>query len=165
MGLTLLFDHFFSLSPALSGFVLTALCYAIGWRELGHPFILASAVSGGGFSLFYAVLERFPRLFPRIGEHPALAAVTGAVFVGVGVGLCVRAGGAPTGDDALAMALSAKLKKKIESIYLASDLAVLFLSLTYIPLRRIVYSLITVVLSGQIIGLFQRLPAPKNKKR
>ena len=33
----------------------------------------------------------------------------------------------------------------------------LVLSLTYIPVTRIAYSLLTVILSGQIIGLMQRV--------
>ena len=48
----------------------------------------------------------------------------------------------------------------IERIYLISDLTVLVLSLSYIPVRRIAWSLLTVVLSGQIIGLIQKI----NKK-
>ena len=42
-------------------------------------------------------------------------------------------------------------------IYLVSDLLVLLISLTYIPFRRIAYSLLTVILSGQIVGWIQRL--------
>ena len=38
-------------------------------------------------------------------------------------------------------------------MYLVEDLIVLTLSLSYIPLRRIAYSLLTVILSGQLIGL------------
>ena len=75
----------------------------------------------------------------------------------VGAGLCVRAGGATTGDDALAMSLSHLTKIPIQWIYLTSDLIVLGLSLTYIPVRRIGYSLLTVILSGQLIGLMQRI--------
>ena len=54
------------------------------------------------------------------------------------------------------MSLSRVTKIKIQWIYLASDLIVLLLSLSYIPLRRIAYSLLTVILSGQIIGLLQK---------
>ena len=78
------------------------------------------------------------------------------MFVGVGVGLCVRAGGAPGGDDALSMSLEHVTHLPIQWIYLISDLIVLRLSLTYIPLRRILYSLLTVILSGQLIGIVQR---------
>ena len=49
---------------------------------------------------------------------------------------------------------------KIQWIYLASDMTVLLLSLSYIPLRRILYSLLTVILSGQIIGLTATVKRP-----
>ena len=49
----------------------------------------------------------------------------------------------------------------IERIYLISDLTVLLLSLSYIPVQRIAYSLLTVVLSGQIIGWIQKIHIPK----
>lgn len=156
LGMTLLLHHWFNISPAISGFVLNAICYVIGWRLLGKGFILYSAVAGGGFSLFYAICELFPPLFPAVADMPLVAALVGAVFVGVGVGLCVRAGGAPSGDDALAMSLTKLTKWDIRIIYLLSDLLVLALSLTYLDLRRLTMSLLTVVLSGQIIGLFQR---------
>ena len=64
----------------------------------------------------------------------------------------MRFGGAPCGDDALAMSISRTVKINIKWVYLATDLTVLALSLTYIPVSDIVYSLLTVVLSGQIIG-------------
>ena len=86
-----------------------------------------------------------------------LASVAGALFIGVGAGLCVRAGGATSGDDALAMSLASLTKIPIQWLYLISDLTVLALSLSYIPVRRIGYSLLTVVLSGQIIGWIQRI--------
>jgi uncharacterized membrane-anchored protein YitT (DUF2179 family) len=126
---------------------------------LGKEFLAYSAVAAGGFSVFYRIFECFPPLYPQIAEYPLLAAILGALFVGVGVGLCVRMGGAPTGDDALAMSLSSALKCKIQWVYLASDLSVLLLSATYIPWQRLGYSLLTVLLSGQIIGWMQ-----KNKK-
>lgn len=153
LGLTLLLDHWLDLSPAFSSLVLNVLCYILGWRTLGRRFIVLSAVAGGAFSLWYGLLELFPPLYPAIGEYPLAAAVLGAAFVGLGVGLCVRAGGAPGGDDALAMSLGKLLKLPIQWIYLASDLTVLLLSLSYIPLGRIAYSLLTVLLSGQLIGL------------
>ena len=163
LGMTLLLQRWFEISPALSGLILNLICYGLGWRTFGKTFLLYSAAAGGGFSLFYAIFEQFPPLFPRIAEHPLLAAIAGAIFVGVGVGLCVLAGGAPSGDDSLAMSLSHHMKLGISWMYLISDLSVLALSLTYIPLSRIVYSLLTVVLSGQIIGQMQKIPLFEKK--
>jgi uncharacterized membrane-anchored protein YitT (DUF2179 family) len=156
LGLTLLLWQWFDISPALTGLIANGLCYLLGWRVLGKSFILYSAVSTATFSLTYRILECFPPLWPQLYEMPLLSALLGAVFVGVGTGICVRMGGAPAGDDALAMSLSSLLRVRIQWVYLISDAVILALSLTYIPLRRIAFSLLTVVLSGQIIGLLQR---------
>lgn len=156
LGLSLLLRHWLGISPAVSGFVLTAICYLVGIRVLGRKFIVYSAVAASAYSVFYAVFELFPPIYPGIAQYPLAAALVGAIFVGVGVGLCVRAGGAPTGDDALAMSLSRKLRCRISWVYLASDLIVLALSLTYLPASRLLYSLLTVVLSGQIIGFIEK---------
>lgn len=152
LGLTLLLYHWFSLSPALSGLVLNAACYLLGLRTLGRGFLLYSAIAGGGFSLFYALFEQFPPLWPALSSHPFAAALVGAAFVGTGVGLCVGAGGAPGGDDALAMSISHKTGWRLQWIYLASDLLVLGLSTTYLDTERLGMSLLTVVLSGQLVG-------------
>lgn len=161
LGLTLLLDNLFGLSPAWTSLVLNGLCYLFGWRTLGKKFIVNSAIAAVGYSVFYAILECFPPVYPEIAEMPLLASILGAVFVGVGVGLCVREESAPSGDDSLALSLSKLTGVGIQWVYLISDISVLTLSLTYIPLTRILYSLLTVVLSGQIIGWVQKIPVKK----
>lgn len=157
LGATLLIDHWLGVSPAVSGFLLNTACYVLGWQTLGKEFIGYSLAAATGFSLTYGICELFPPIWPEIAGYPLLAAIVGALFIGIGAGLCVRVGGATCGDDALAMSLSHILKMPIERIYLVSDLTVLGLSLSYIPFRKIVYSLFTVILSGQIIGWIQKI--------
>ena len=164
LGLTLLLEHWFGISPSISGLVLNGACYALGLPLLGREFISDSFIAGGGFSLFYAIFERFPPLWPQIAQMPLAASVAGAAFVGVGVGLCIRANAAPTGDDSLALSLSHHFKIGIQWVYLLGDIIVLALSLTYIPFSKIIYSLLTVVLSGQLIGLIQKAGKPKKPK-
>ena len=45
LGLTLLLEHLFAISPALSALILNVLCYALGWRTLGRGFLLNSAIA------------------------------------------------------------------------------------------------------------------------
>lgn len=156
LGAVLLFQHWFGLSPAVSNLILNSLCYLFGWKTFGKTFVAYSAIASLGYSAVYFLCEQFPPLYPQIASMPLTASLVGSVFVGVGSGVCVRVGGATSGDDALAMSLSKVTRIPIQWIYLASDLAVLALSLSYIPLRRIAYSLLTVILSGQIIGLLQK---------
>ena len=155
LGMTLLLNHWLHISPAVSGFVMNAACYLLGWKLLGKEFIAYSALATVGFSGMYKICEQFPHLWPGLADMPLVAALVGALFVGVGAGLCVRVGGAPSGDDALAMSISHAAGWKIQWVYLLSDLIVLVMSLSYIPVRRIGYSLFTVLLSGQLIGFVQ----------
>lgn len=155
LGATLLLEHWTGISPALTGGIMNVLCYVLGWKLLGKEFIAYSALATAGFSGTYKICEQFPHLWPGLADMPLVAALVGALFVGVGAGLCVRIGGAPSGDDALAMSISHATGWKIQWVYLMSDLIVLVMSLSYIPVRRIGYSLFTVLLSGQLIGFVQ----------
>ena len=150
LGATLLLEHWLHISPALSALVLNALCYLVGFRTLGRGFLGWSLLCGAAYSVFYALLEPFAPLWPGIVASPFWSAVVGA-------GLCVRMGGAPGGDDALAMTLSRLTKLDIQWIYLFTDALVLGLSVSYIPLTKLGWSLLTVVLSGQIIGWVQKV--------
>ena len=161
LGLTLLLQHWFSISPAVTNFVANVICYLLGWKLLGRKFIIYSAVATVSFSVSYWIIEQFPPLWPQLADMPLLAALVGAVFVGIGCGFCVKVGGAVSGDDALAMCISHTLRINIQWAYLITDLTVLGLSLTYIPVTKIAYSLLTVLLSGQIIGWIQKLPFAK----
>ena len=154
-GIELLLYNWFGISPAITAPILDGTCYLMGVVFLGKEFIIKSLVGTLGYSAFYAVLEQFPPLLPDLDSVPIIAAIVGAIFVGIGAGIVVRQGGACAGDDALALVISKKLHIKISKAYLFTDISVLLLSLTYIPFRQIAYSIVTVLLSGWIIEKIQ----------
>lgn len=156
IGATLLLEYWLGISPAISSFVINGSCFLLGWKILGREFIVSSLIAVCGYSVGYGICEQFPPLWPALAEFPLAAALLGAALLGLGAGLTVRAGAATTGDDALAMSLHHITGIPIQKLYLISDLTVLLLSLSYIPMRKIAYSLLTVVLSGQIIGRMQK---------
>lgn len=163
LGLVLLLQHWLHISPAISTAVINVICYWIGWKMLGKVFIIRSAVATVGFSLIYWIIQQFPPLWPNLADYPLVAALVGALFVGVGCGLCVRSGGAACGDDGLAMSISDHFHIKIEYVYFIFDFVILTASLSYIPLGRILYSLITVMISSKLVGLVQRFQFPKKE--
>ncbi len=164
LGMTLLIQHWTGISPAISEAVLDVICYGLGLKYLGKGFLGSALLATGAYSAFYAMNERIGCVLPDLTAQPLLAAVAGAVFVGVGVGIVVRAGGAACGDDALALVLSKLLHTGVPRIYLFSDLTVLTLSLSYIPFINIAYSLVTVMLSSFIIGRILAI-GEKNPKK
>ena len=151
MGMMLLIDHWMHLSPAYITPVLDVSCYLLAFKILGGNFIKMSLISTSCISLFYKLWEQFPPMLPDLSGHPMIAAVLGGLFVGVGVGLIVRQGGSSGGDDALALVISHLTHWRLSRSYLFTDLTVLALSLSYIPVRRIVFSLVTVTISSYLI--------------
>ena len=157
IGLMLLIEHWFSISPAYITPVLDFLCYLLAFRFLGGGFIRDSIIATLAVSGWYKVWEQFSPMLPDLSAHPLAAALAGALFVGVGVGLIIRQGGSGSGDDALALTISHVTGWRLSGAYLFTDLTVLALSLSYIPFQRILFSLITVTVSSFLIDRVQGL--------
>ncbi|MEG1942764.1 MAG: YitT family protein [Angelakisella sp.] len=152
LGATLLLDHWFGISPGITGPVMDCICYFFGYKLLGKAFLKYALTATCGFAAFYNIFEFIGPVLPNMGGTPVLAAIVGGIFVGVGVGLVVRAGGASGGDDALGLMIAHYFKCNISKAYFLTDFVVLILSLSYVPVPKILCSLITVTLSSFIIG-------------
>ena len=94
LGMTLLLDHWFHISPSVSGFIMNLACYAMGWKLLGRQFIAYSILSSASFSLSYRICEQCGRSLPicRL-PHPCSARSSSASVPGSACGSAVpRAG-------------------------------------------------------------------------
>ena len=58
LGLTLLLEYWFHISPAISSFILNTACFAFGLHTLGKSFILSSFIAALGYSAGYGLWER-----------------------------------------------------------------------------------------------------------
>lgn len=152
LGLTLLLQNWFGISPSISSLLLDFVFFLMGLFVLGGGFLVDSVIASVSFSLWYALFEHVGPLLPNLSGKPLLAAIVGGIFVGVGTGLVVQFGGAPGGDDALALVLNKKFHIQVSSVYYVFDTIVMVLSLSYIPVLKIVYSLLTVYISSTIIN-------------
>lgn len=155
IGLMLLIEHWIGISPAIITPVLDIICYALAFKSLGSRFIKISIISTFSVSMFYKFWELFPPMLPDLSGQPLLAAIMGGLFVGVGVGIIVRNGGSSGGDDALALSISKITKCQLSRAYIFTDFIVLAMSLSYISFRRIMFSIVTVLISGITIEKVQ----------
>lgn len=153
IGALLLANHWLGIPSSIVSPILDILCYAVALRLLGAGFLGWSVVSSAFIAGFYAIWERLPHMLPDLTALPLVAAIAGGLFVGVGAGLVVRAGASAGGDDALALSIQKLSGWRLSRCYLVTDLTVLFLSLSYIPVTKIVFSLITVCISSPLIDL------------
>ena len=151
LGLILLLNFWLGVSSSLLSPVLDFLSYLMGFKYLGKEFLKTSIFATLCMAGFFRLWELFPPLLPSLADMPLAASILGGCLIGIGCGLVVRQGAGCAGDDALALVISKITGWRISRAYLFTDLTVLILSLSYIPVKRIIYSLITVTISSYLI--------------
>ena len=137
IGLVLLINHWLGVPASVASPLLDVISYALAFKFLGWDFLLSAGIASISLAGFYRLWECFPPMLPDLTPWPLAAALLGGVFVGVGVGL--------------ALVIHKLTGWRLSRAYLFTDLTVLFASLSYIPFRRIAYSLVTVTVSSLLI--------------
>lgn len=152
LGLMLFFKKMLGIDPSISSIVLDILCYILGYKILGHEFIKKSMVATVLFAGFLNLFKFTGTILPPLYDSPFIAAVVGGILIGLGCGLVVTEGGATGGDDALALAISDKFNLSLAMVYIICDVVVLLMSISYIPVTQLVFSLLTTTISSVIVG-------------
>ena len=71
LGLMLLINEWFGISPAYVTPVIDLICYGMAFKLLGASFIKWSVVSTASISMFYKVWESFPYMLPDLSGSPS----------------------------------------------------------------------------------------------
>ena len=153
LGLLLLLKNIFDISPSITSLVIDLSLFTFGSKFFGKKFLAYSLLSTITFSITYKIWEHIGFVMPSFYNNMIIGSLLAGIAVGVGVGLVVRGGGAAGGDDVIALLVSKFSKLKINHVYLITDITVLLLSLTYLDLKQILFSIIAVTISGKIISL------------
>ncbi|CEK38345.1 YitT family protein [Paraclostridium sordellii] len=150
LGFLLLLKNIFDIKLSLANLIIDIALLLIGYKFFGKKFIKYSILATISFSLSYSFFESIGPIIPKF-DNLVLGSIVAGLFVGLGSGLVVRAGGAAGGDDALALVISKTTSLKIGKIYMITDFFVLGLSLVYLSLSQIALSLIAVSVSGKVV--------------
>ena len=156
LGLLLLMQHVFNISPSITSVVIDFILFTIGSKFFGKKFLLYSILSTTTFSTTYKIWESIGFLVPSFTHNMLIASILAGIGVGVGVGLVVRGGGASGGDDVIALLGNKFLKLKVNHVYLITDAIVLLMSLVYLDIKQVFFSIIAVTTSGKIISLIYK---------
>ncbi|UHA73993.1 YitT family protein [Paenibacillus sp. 481] len=151
VGLALLGKYVFDWSPALTVLLLDIPIFIAAWFLKGRTFIMNTAIAAGVFSLSYDLFERFSPLVMNFGENMVLAAVTSGLLTGLAAGIVLRSGGATGGDDIMALFLSRVTRLSVGTVFIIFDIAVLLISMFYLPLADTLYTILAVSIAGKVI--------------
>lgn len=150
LGFLLLLKNLFDIKLSLANLIIDCLLLLLGYKFFGKKFIKYSLIATISFSLAFSFFESIGPVIPKF-DNLILGSIFAGLFVGIGSGLVVRAGGAAGGDDALALVISKTTSLKIGKVYMITDLCVLGLSIVYLSISQIALSLIAVSISGRVV--------------
>ncbi|HWO95794.1 MAG TPA: YitT family protein [Bacillus sp. (in: firmicutes)] len=146
IGIALLVKQLFNISPSITTLLLDIPLILLGSQLLGKRLAIKTIIGATSFSCFYALMERYSPLEINLSQHLFIAAVTGGILVGFGLGLILRHGGATGGDDILSLIVSKLSRLSVGKVYFLFDGIVLAVSLIYLNWHEVAYTILSVAI-------------------
>lgn len=153
-GITLIIYNLFQLDPAISTLVLNAPLIVFGYKQLGTKAIIYTFIGTVSLSFNLWVWQLVP-LAISIDHDLLIAALLAGLFGGIGAGIVYKFGGTTGGTDIFARVIEKKFGWTIGRSLLVLDVIVLILSLSYLDLKRMMYTLIAVFVYTNVVDFVQ----------
>lgn len=123
----------------------------VGWRVLGHGFLLKAAYS---MALFSGMTEVFATI-PNATYETILGVCFGGVLLGAGVGLVLRGGGCLDGTEIVAILVSRKSPLTVGKIILIINLVIYTVAGFLFGLDKGMYSLLMYFITSKVIDFVE----------
>lgn len=150
-GITLILRHWFSIDPAISTILLNVPLVIIGYRYLGKT-ALAYTVFGIFSLSFFIWLWQQIDFSVNIDHDLFLAGILAGLIGGSGSGIVYRFGGTTGGTDIVARIFEKHRGVAMGKTLLTFDCVVLTLSLSYVSLRKMMYTLLASYVYSKVVN-------------
>ncbi|MDB5144850.1 MAG: hypothetical protein JWQ66_3563 [Mucilaginibacter sp.] len=128
-------------------FVINMPFLFLGYKRLGIIFAIKSAMAIACLSLCLAFVH-----FPDVTHDKLLTAVFGGFFIGVGIGLAIRAGAVLDGTDIAALLVSKKTQLlKVSDVILLLNVIIFSAALFFLGVESALYSILTYLAATKMI--------------
>lgn len=153
-GITLIIRYWLHIDPALSTILINIPLIIIGYRYLGKKALVYTVYGTLALSFWIWFWQRF---YIPINIHNDLfiAGILAGIFGGVGSGIVYKFGGTTGGTDVVARILEKEKGIQMGKTLLALDAVVLTLSLSYLDLRQMMYTLLASYVFSQLVNFIQ----------
>lgn len=155
-GVTLIIRYWFHIDPAYTTVLINVPLIIIGYRYLGRKSLLYTVYGTLGLSFFIWLWQRISLPINLNVQHDMfLAGILAGFFGGLGSGLIYRFGGTTGGTDVVARILEKQRGISMGKTLLSLDVVVLTLSLSYLNLRQMMYTLLASYVFSKIVDFIQ----------
>ncbi|MCM3633041.1 YitT family protein [Paenibacillus camelliae] len=158
-GIAVLLNYVFQFPMSVTTLVINIPLFLIGWKILGSKKMIYTIYGSVALSGFLAILEAYSQLTSIIsfenGYDPMLIVLYAGVTLGAGLGIVFRFGGTTGGIDIIARILSRWKGFSMGQIILVFDAIIIGISIFYISLDKILYTLVMVFIASKMIDFIQ----------
>lgn len=153
-GITLILRFWFQIDPAYSSLLLNIPLIIVGYKFLGRNALLLTIYGTVMLSVFLWLWQRLP---VQLNLHHDLfiAGVMAGLCGGFGSGLIYRAGGTTGGSDVVARVIERQRGISMGRTLLGFDVIVLTLSLSYLDVSHMMYTLLASFIFSQVVDFTQ----------
>ena len=151
VGISIMINNLSGIPLGLMTLALNIPFLLMGMRKLGAKFIIKSAVAMVTFS---GCLEIFAP-FMDITHENLLAVCFGGVFLGVGVGFVIRAGGCLDGTETVAIFLNKRFNLPVGQTVLFFNIVIYTIAGFLFGFDRAMYSLLTYFITSKVIDFVE----------
>ncbi|MDB5239514.1 MAG: rane protein [Spirosoma sp.] len=121
---------------------------ALGYRQLGGPFAVKSAVAIVGLSVCIAIVP-----YPDVTPDLLLTAIFGGFFIGLGIGLAMRGGAVLDGTEIAALLISRSSHLlKVSDVILLLNVIIFGAAAFFLTIELALYSIITYFAASKMIN-------------
>ncbi|MBD5154740.1 MAG: YitT family protein [Oscillibacter sp.] len=151
VGISIMINNLSGIPLGIMTLALNIPFLLIGMRKLGTKFIVKSAVAMVTFSSALEIIAPFS----DITHENLLAVCFGGVFLGVGVGFVIRAGGCLDGTETVAIFLNKKFNLPVGQTVLFFNVVIYTVAGFLFGFDRAMYSLLTYFITSKVIDFVE----------
>jgi len=153
-GIALIVYNLFQVDPAFTTLLLNIPLIILGLKLLGLEPLVLTLVGSLSLSVNLWVWQRIP-ISISVDNDLLIAALLAGICGGIGSGIVYKYGGTTGGTDILARIMEKRFGMTIGRSLFALDICVMLLSLTYLSLKEMMYTLIAVFVFSRVVDFVQ----------
>lgn len=158
-GISVLLNYAAGWPLSVTTLLLNIPLFAIGWKALGREDMIYTLLGVLSLSFFLWLMELMIEKGWVVTFHTSndyiLAALYAGVSLGSGLGIVFRFGGTTGGVDIVARIVTRWKGISMGQFILCLDAVIIGLALIYIPVEKVLYTLVTVFISSKLIDFIQ----------
>ncbi|HIW32672.1 MAG TPA: YitT family protein [Candidatus Paenibacillus intestinavium] len=158
-GIAVLLNYIFNLPMSITTLLINIPLFLVGWKILGGKKMIYTIYGSVMLSLFLALLEYASRNHYLISFNQSydsmLIVLYAGVTLGAGLGIVFRYGGTTGGIDIIARILSRWRGYSMGQIILVFDVIIIGISVFYISIDKVLYTLVMVFIASKMIDFIQ----------